>query len=292
MQKFSLYMTRRFPFKLVIISFLLLIFAGKSFGQPGPVNLHENVSIRADFAQYFKQCGVEGSVVIYDDTKAMWIVSDTVDIKKETLPASTFKIINMLIALETGAIADERHVVKWPGKTDTVKYGYRPEIYHDMTVKDAFKVSAGWAFVEIAKTIDRRLYRKYLEASGYGNVNLSENDTDFWNFGPMGISPLNQVQFLRKFYEGKLPFSKRNLEIVKGVMMTEQNPHYAIYSKTGWTMADQRNTGWWVGYLKKQRGVYFFATRLLQDRRNNRDDFSACRKEITKSILRDLKIIQ
>ena len=73
-------------------------------------------------------------------------VSMTV-IPARTLPASTFKIINTLIALETGVIADENEIVKWPGKTDTVKYGYRPDIYHDMSLKEAFKRSAGWVYV-------------------------------------------------------------------------------------------------------------------------------------------------
>jgi len=33
------------------------------------------------------------------------------------------KVINMLIALESGIIKGENEIVKWPGMTDTVKYG-------------------------------------------------------------------------------------------------------------------------------------------------------------------------
>ena len=220
------------------------------------------------------------------------MLSDTINTAGETLPASTFKIINMLIALETGTIRDENDVVKWPGKTDTVKYGYRPEIYHDISVKQAFEVSAGWAFIELAKKIDRSVYKKYLTQCGYGNVDLSEPGADFWNFGPLGISPIGQVEFLRRLYEEKLPFSKRNMGIVKRVMISEQNQAYTIRSKTGWTMANQMNTGWWVGYLEKQDGVYFFAARLLQDRKHNRPDFSTCRKEITRSVMKELKIMK
>ena len=247
--------------------------------------------IRPDFKKYFDECGVEGAIAIYDYKKQQWILSDTINTRKETLPASTFKIINMLIALETGTISDENYTVKWPGKTDTAKYGYRPEIYHDISVKKAFEVSAGWAFIELAKKIDRRIYKRYLTQCRYGNVELSEPGADFWNFGPLGISPVGQVEFLNKLYEGKLPFSKRNLDIVKRVMITEQNQNYTIRSKTGWTMADEINTGWWVGYVEKQNEIYFFATRLLQDRKYNRADFSECRKRITRSVMKDLKIM-
>ena len=253
---------------------------------------NDEVLVRQDFKKYFDQCNVDGAIAIYDNKNHKWIVSDTVATKKETLPASTFKIINLLIALETKTIASENDIVKWPGSTDTIKYDYRPNIYHDISVKEAFEVSAGWAFIELAKKIGKDNYKKYLSLCHYGNVNLSQTDPDFWNFGAFGISPINQVEFLKNFYDEKLPFSKRNIDIVKKVMITEQNQDYSIHSKTGWTRENDINTGWWVGYLENKNGTYFFATRLLQDRKLNAANFGNCRKEITKSVFRDLNIIQ
>ncbi len=75
-------------------------------------------------------------------------------------------------------------------------------------------------------------------------------------------------------------------------MITEQNPVDTMRSKTGWTMAGGINTGWWVGYIETKGRAYFFATRLLQDRKNNRPDFSRCRKDITRAVLKDLEILQ
>jgi beta-lactamase class D len=248
--------------------------------------------IREDFKTYFDNCGVDGSVAIYDHNKKQWIVSDTVGIKVETLPASTFKIINLLIALETNTIQDENEVVQWVGHTDTVKYGFRPEIYHDMPVREAFEESAGWVFVELAKKIGKDRYRDYLTRCRYGNNDLSQTDTDFWNFGNFAISPKNQVEFLRGLYEETLPFSKRNMAIVKKVMITEQTDAYTIRAKTGWTRDNNINTGWWTGYIETKNGTYLFATRLLQDRKQNRADFGPCRKEITKKVFKDLNIIR
>lgn len=250
-----------------------------------------NFKIHNEFKIYFDSCQVDGSTVIFDNSKKEWIVSDTLEIKKETLPASTFKIINLLIALETKTIKDENEIIKWVGKTDTIKYGYRPEIYHDMTVKEAFKVSAGWVFIELAKKIGKEEYKKYLSQCSYGNLNLTEKDDDFWNFGSFGISPINQVEFLKKLYDNKLPFSKRNIDIVKKVMISEQVNEYTISAKTGWTRENNTNTGWWIGYLETKSNTYFFATRLLQSRSNNSDDFGSCRKEITKKIFKELQII-
>lgn len=253
--------------------------------------INNDFKIHNEFKTYFDSCQVNGSIVIFDNSKKEWIVSDTIEIKKETLPASTFKIINLLIALETKTIKNENEIVKWVGKTDTIKYGYRPEIYHDMSAKEAFEVSAGWVFIELAKKIGKKEYKKYLSKCSYSNLNLTEKDDDFWNFGSFGISPINQVAFLKKLYDNKLPFSKQNIDIVKKVMVSEQSDEYTIRAKTGWTRENDTNTGWWVGYLETKNNTYFFATRLLQSRINNRDDFGSCRKEITKKIFKKLQII-
>lgn len=252
----------------------------------------EGVEVRNDFKKYFDECHVDGSVAVYDNSRKKWFLSDLIDSRKETLPASTFKIMNMLIALETKTIQDEYEVVKWPGKTDTVKYGFRPDIYHDMTVKEAFEVSAGWVFVELAKKIGKENYKKYLAYSHYGNLDLSQADADFWNFGKFGISPVGQVEFIKNLYAENLPFSKRNIEIVKKVMVTEKSEDFTIRSKTGWTRENGINTGWWVGSVENKNGTYFFATRLLQDRKIKNSNFGACRKEITKTVLKDLEILK
>ena len=259
-------------------------------------------SAQIDFATPFKDCNVKGSISIYDYRNKKWLISDTSDANAATLPASTFKVINLLIALETGVIKDENQIVKWPGMPDTNKYGYRPGIYHDMSVKEAFEESAGWVFIELAKKVGRARYKKYLSLCHYGNLNLSQQDPDFWNFGPMAISPINQVEFLTKVYEGKLPFSKRNIAILKRVMITERTPNYTIRSKTGWTRVNDKGNyaplptgqdiGWWLGYIERKDNVYFFATRITKKRSVANPNFGDCRKDITKKILRQLKAIE
>jgi beta-lactamase class D len=260
------------------LTFILLFFSFAAFAQ-------------LDLTTPFKDCNLTGSITIYDYKKQKWITNDEADSRKETQRASTFKIINLLIALETGVIKDENEVVKWPGSTDTTLYGYRPEIYKDITVKEAFEVSAGWAFIELAKRIGKEKYTQYLKRAGYGNGNLSEKGDDFWNFGAFGVSPRNQVAFLAMVYEGKIPFSKRNIDILKKVMVSEQTDNYTLRAKTGWTRVDGNDIGWWVGYVERKDNVYFFATRVIKKRSTVNTDFGNCRKVITKTILRQLGVI-
>jgi beta-lactamase class D len=278
--------------KFLPILLLVSCLSGKNAICNAFILYSDTIRVRPDFEKNFNACNVDGSIAIFDNNKQQWILSDTIEIKKETLPASTFKIINLLIALETKTVADENEIVKWKGNTDTIKYGYRPEIYHDMSVKEAFDVSAGWVFIELAQRIGKKNYKKYLSLCDYGNLDLSQKDDDFWNFGAFAISPISQVKFIKKLYDEKLPFSKRNIEIVKRVMITEQNENYTIHSKTGWTRDNGVNIGWWVGYLEIKNDVYFFATRLFQDRKLKSGNFGSCRKEITKSIFKDLSLLE
>ncbi|WP_224996584.1 penicillin-binding transpeptidase domain-containing protein [Cesiribacter sp. SM1] len=254
----------------------------------------DSLIVREDLSKHLKACNehLEGSITIYDQQRGKWIISDSAEIYREALPASTFKIINLLIALEEGLVRDENEVMIWTGETDTTLYGNRPEISRDLTVKEAFELSAVWVFLDLAKKIGKDRYAYYLKATGYGNGNLEQEGEDFWNFGSFGVSPLEQVQFLRNVYEGKSPFSKRSTDILKKVMLTEETADYKIRAKTGWTREGGMNLGWWVGYAETEQGVYFFATRLYQDRKFNSPSFGPCRKDVTRAMLRELEIIR
>jgi beta-lactamase class D len=51
-------------------------------------------------------------------------------------PASTFKIVNSLIALETGAVKDENEIIPYGGKPQPIKAWE-----HDMSMRDAIRIS-------------------------------------------------------------------------------------------------------------------------------------------------------
>lgn len=270
---------------------LAIIISGHSLTDARTEASEDSIIVRKDYNRFFEQCNVNGGIVLFDYKSKTWITNDSSHIQKEFLPASSFKIINLLIALETGVIKDENEIMKFPGNSDTALYGYRPDIYHDMTIKEAFKKSAVWVFIDLAKKIGKDRYKHYLKLCDYGNLDLSEQGEDFWNFGPFKISPVNQVKFLVKLYDEKLPFTKRNMDIIKNVMISDQTENYTLRSKTGWTRADGLNIGWWVGYIERKEGVLLFATNLLQPRSLNRPDFASCRIEITKAVLKDLGAI-
>lgn len=93
-------------------------------------------------------------------------------------------------------------------------------------------------------------------------------------------------------YEETLPFHKDYFRILKNMMMEEQTNNYILRAKTGWTRDGGKDTGWWVGYVERDENVYFFATRVIKDREPRNAGFGKCRRKITKSILKQMKIIE
>lgn len=261
-----------------IITLLFLIFPLAVFSQ------------KVDYKKIFEKYNVDGSITVYDLKQDKWTYSNKKDSKTGMLPASTFKILNSLIALETGVIKDEYELIPWVGleNVDTSYYGYRPDIYKDMDLVDAFSKSAVWVYIELAKKIGKEKYKHYLDLCHYGNMDLSEKGIDFWNFGPLEITPEEQIKFLRDLYEEKLPFSKRTMTIVKKIMTTEIGGDYSIHAKTGMAIKDQ-TIGWWVGYVERKNNVYFFATRIRTDKYTPK--FAQDRKDLTKEVLKELGIL-
>lgn len=240
----------------------------------------------AQFEHYFAEAKVQGSFSLYDLNTQEYSTTDLRDFDRATSPASTFKIPNTFIALETKAIRDENELIPWDGK---VKYLKVWEKDHDL--KNAYKNSTVWFYQEIARRVGEEQYHHYLKKLNYGNQDISAGLTIFWLGSSLQISPHNQLDFLKNLHEEKLGFSKRTYRIGKEVMIEERTPAYTLRAKTGWADTKPTHVGWYVGYVETKGNVYFFATRLYQPDAQQRDDFGAQRKLITRTILTDLKIL-
>lgn len=239
-----------------------------------------------DLHTFFDEYQVEGSFLLYDLKKNEYTVFNQKRCKKGFLPASTFKIINSLIGLETGAISDENYIIKWDGVIRDISPWNQ-----DHTLASAFKVSCVPYYQELARRVGVERMKEFTTLAKYGKMKISEANIDkFWLEGKSRISQQEQIDFLVKFYKNSLPFSPANLEKVKNIMLVEENELYKLRAKTGWTFQDGNNIGWYVGYLEKAGQVYFFATQIESQKPDN-DLFNRGRKEITLNIIKSLNII-
>jgi beta-lactamase class D len=248
-----------------------------AIGSPSGVNL----------AQPFKDLGVEGSIVIYDSKQDRLYQHNAPRNATAVLPASTFKILNSLIALETNTISNELAILTWDGIPKQL-----PEWNRDLNMREAFKLSAVWFYQVLARKVGFDRMQKYVTQANYGNqkIGTKEQIDSFWLNGELRISPLQQIQFLRRLYTNELPFSDRSISIVKDITIVEQTPDYIIRAKSGLVGFGDPNAkqiGWYVGYLEKGKNAYFFVTNI--DVRNPKD--LANRKELTRRCLKILSLL-
>ncbi len=177
---------------------------------------------------------------------------------KGFLPASTFKIPSALIALETGVIKDANHpVFKWDG----VKREF-DAWNKDHTPASAFRASAVWVFQEIARQATGTRMRVYVSQFGYGNRNIKGNEDSFWLDGQLRVSALQQVEFLERFFIGKLPVHPKNAEIVKEMMFLEKIGNARCVARPGgFRRATTRSAGSRAGWSAGRTLIYLRSTR-------------------------------
>lgn len=265
-------------FALLSFSFLPSVVAENVNNQSRVQQKESNWQERPDFAKYFQQAGVKGSFLLYDLNKNQYLVYNAKRANTRYVPASTFKIFNSLVALETGVVKDENEIIKWDGVKREI-----PEWNQDHTMKTAIKVSAVWFYQELARCIGEERMQHYINLTNYGNRDIGGGIDKFWLQGDLRISPKEQIDFLVKLHNSKLPFSPRAIAIVKNIITTEKTNNYVLRGKTGRV----REVGWYVGYLERDGNTYFFATQL--DIVQAKD--TKARIEITRSILKDMRLL-
>jgi len=244
---------------------------------------------QVDFEKHFANCAVEGSITIYDYQQRKWWYSDSSSSHFKTLPASTFKMIHTLIALEEGVVSGIDEVYKWDGEVRTFAGTPIDRWNRDADLEAAFRHSIVWYYVELAQQIRHKTYDTYLTSCGFSPLKISEPEgVDFWNYGEYGVSPVEQIDFLISLYEGTLPFDSNYQKTLKQLMITEATDTRILRGKTGWTKNDGMDIGWWVGYVESDGRVIFFATRLMHRSDERPGDFGGCRKTVTESVLSEL----
>lgn len=243
----------------------------------------QKIEERKDLKKYFDEYGHEGCFVLYDLKNNSYLKYNPQRCAERFIPASTFKIFNSLVGLETGAVKDGFEVFKW----DSVKRFY-DKWNQDIDMVNAFKYSAVWYYQELARKIGQERMQKFITENHYGNEDISGGIDMFWLNGGLRISADEQIEMLKKLYNNQLEFSKRTMDIVKNIMIYDQNKEYVMRAKTGWAMRVEDQIGWFVGYVEKGSNVYFFAINLQS--KKPEEGFKS-RVEITFNILKYLEII-
>ena len=202
----------------------------------------------------FHQRGVKGTFVRLDIATDRVTLVNEPRAQKRFVPASTFKIANSLIAIESGAVKGPADVFAWDGKPAPMKDWER-----DMTLAEAIRVSNVPVYQEIARRIGLKNYEDWLDRLGYGNANPGTSVNRFWLDGPLTISAIEQTSFLAALALQELPLSKATQSAVKDMLLQETRGSRRLYAKTGWLTTTTPQIGWWVGWVEGDGRIDTFA---------------------------------
>jgi len=234
----------------------------RSFADVAP----QRSEIRDGLAKHFIDAGTVGTFVGYKVDDYLIIASDKNRSGEAKLPASTFKIPNSVIALETGVVGDpDKDVFKWDGVKRSIEAWNR-----DHTLRSAIAVSAFPVYQEIARRIGAERMQTYLDLFEYGNRDIGGGIDQFWLTGNLRIDPVQQVDFVDRLRRGVLPVSKRSQDLVRDILPVTKVGDSVIRAKSGLLGAEvgKPSLGWMVGWAEKgsERTVFALNMDCLEPR--------------------------
>lgn len=235
---------------------------------------------REELRSYFERERITGGIALLDTQTGEVTCSDVARCQASYLPASTFKIANTIIALETGVVEDAETVLPWDGQPRELE-----EWNAKLTLREAIRTSCVPCYQDIARKIGQERMNDWLAKLDYGNHDTSGGIDSFWLGGGLRITPLEQLAFLRRLAEGNLPISERTREIVIDLITLDVGPDHQLLGKTGLVTKAQgrKELGWFVGYVELGPRRVFFATTV--DSHPADVDILPVRRRVTEAVL-------
>ena len=239
--------------------------------------------------KYFTDNKVNGCFAIMDNGSGAFTVYNLGRYRDSSyLPASTFKIINSLIGLQTGKITSDSMVIKWDGVERSIS-----DWNKDLTMYEAFRVSALPYYQEVARRIGKDTMQQWLDSLKYGaktdneKIVIKSAVDSFWLDNSIKVTPDQQLGIVKRLYFDQLPFFKTYQEMVKRAMIFENNNKYQLAYKTGWGFDEKGNAiGWVVGWIVENNHPYFFVLNL--ETPDKKFDMWHIRMNMLKGILKQL----
>lgn len=266
--------------------FLLLIAFLQSCS---PNNVKQDKSLK----KYFDDNKVEGCFALMDNASGKFTVHNLSRFRDSSyLPASTFKIVNSLIGLQTGKISSDSMIIKWDGVERRVA-----DWNKDLNMYEAFRVSSVYYYQEVARRIGKDTMQLWLDSLKYGaktdteKVVIKTAVDSFWLNNSLKITPDQQLGLVKRLYFDQLPFFKTYQEMVKRAMLFESNTNYRLGYKTGWGFTEKDHAiGWIVGWIEENNHPYFFVLNIESPDKDY--DMQTVRIKMLKDILKQLGFLE
>lgn len=201
-------------------------------------------------------------------------------INERISPCSTFKMILSLMGYDAEILKDVLTPI-WDfqeGYDDFLESWKKPQ-----TPQSWMKYSCVWYAKLLALQLGLENIQNYLALFDYGNQDMSGGlalpgpANPAWINSSLKISPKEQVAFIQKMIQGKLPITSHTIKMTKVLVFKEElTEGWNLFGKTGWSGADVGKDGktlehgWFVGWIEKDQDFYPFAY-LIREKKINLD---------------------
>ena len=238
---------------IIAISILSGVFYGCSVN-----NVRQDDTLKP----FFDEQKVTGTFAYFDNNEGVFTIYNLDRYRDSAyVPASTFKIVNSLIGLETGVVKNDSAVLPWNGIPFFI-----PACNKDIPMYEAFRVSCLPWYQELARRTGKDTMQLWLDSLGYGSrygrAVIKKIDS-FWIDNSIKITADEQLGLVKKLYFDQLPMKKWTQRKVKSMMLREENNLYKLSYKTGWGRKENGNSiGWVVGWIEENRHPYPFVLQV------------------------------
>jgi beta-lactamase class D len=192
------------------------------------------------------------------------------DCQKAYSPHSTFKIALSLMGFDSGILTTET-TPTFPFKTN---YAHHINVCKgDHNPKTWIRDSCVWFSQVLTQKLGMKKFRKYVTDFNYGNKDVSGDPgknnglTQSWLRSSIRITPEEQVQFLQRLVDQKLPVSPGALKLTKNILFIQQLPGgWDLYAKTGnGRYSGELQHGWFAGWIEKDDRKIVFVQHLVDE---------------------------
>ncbi|MDD3794854.1 MAG: penicillin-binding transpeptidase domain-containing protein [Lachnospiraceae bacterium] len=245
----------------------------------GSAEIQNEIDLKNEFND------VNGCAVLYSVEEKEYLLYNSDMCRQEVSPYSTFKIISALAGLHNGVLQDETSKMNYTGNQYSVS-----DWNMDLGLKEAFQTSCIWYFRQVVDAVGADEIEKELNEISYGNCDVSEWEgsninpqaelNGFWLGSSLKISPIEQVQILAYIFEGNSIYNANEINILKEIMLVDDDGTERIYGKTG---SDPDGKAWFVGFSETDNKKKYFAV-YLNDSTQEKNISGSLAKEIALKI--------
>lgn len=240
--------------------------------------------VMKQWEEMFDEAGRDACLYLKYPESGKVLTANPERVSRAFVPGETFKLLNSLIMLETGAVESLDDTLYW---NEAIHPSYARDL--KTTGREAFDDSTDWFFEDAARKVGAdEMERIVTSIDCYGNMSRLGNVDDFWKDGSLTISAEGQGKFLELFSKNELPFEKEIIDTVSELAEEEEYPAGKLISVDAEVVnrPDGENIVWYMGIAEYQKRKAVFVMNMALPGDTLNPSILEEGKKITKDILK------